>query len=319
MESAKLRHRLFSALVLSVLASACCEDTADWSLLPHCPDPTYIGAVKKILIGSVLFATVSSLCQKTGPLFTFPPQPKFDTPVAKKLLKLPFPVGSREAQQPFTIDVTCYFYSGFLVKQESRGVEKGTAWISIVPSTDEKACAESRVAGERVLRDKDLRDGNATPDDEGWSGWYFSGAKGSLLFFVGDRPGGMDFRIYDSRSDKPVFSDSAYELVSWAHKIRFAPFDSWRVINAQDGLIILRYLRLENLDCDLHRSTLKVACWEKVKKKVGLQGFKAPICSDYEHIHGYAGSVIAYPVEVALLPQPTTRVIAGPVKCWPQP
>ena len=155
--------------------------------------------------------------------------------------------------------------------------------------------------------------------DEDWSGWYFSGAKGSLLFFEGVRPGGMDFRIYDSRSGKPVFLDSAYERVSWDQKnIRFAPFDSWQVINAQDGVLLLRYLRLENLDCDLHTSTLKVACWEKVKNKIGLQGFKAPICSDYEHIHGWAGSVIAYPVEVALLPQPTIRVIAGPVKCWPQ-
>jgi hypothetical protein len=141
------------------------------------------------------------------------------------VLKLPFPPGSWEDQQHFTIGLTCYFYADFLVKQEYREVEKGTLWISIVPSTDEKACTEARVAREKVLREKDLWDTNATSDDDSdWGGWFFAGAKGNLLFFEGNRPGGMDFGIYDFRGDKRVFSDSAYELVSWGKRVRFAPF-----------------------------------------------------------------------------------------------
>lgn len=165
--------------------------------------------------------------------------------------------------------------------------------------------------------DKDLCDMKPNSGD-GWAGWFFAGAKGDLLFFEGNRPGGVDFGIYDFRSGKRVFSDSAYED-SWDEKVQFAPFDSWRIITAQDGTIGLKYLRLEYLDCDLHRPKLKVRCWEKVKKRIGLQDFKAPSCSDYEHIHGWASSVIAYPVEVALLPRPTKRIIPGPVECWPEP
>ncbi len=290
------------------------------TVIAYCATPSYIGAVKKLSLGLVLFATVSLICQKAAPRPTFPPQPQFDAPVTKKVLKLPFPPGSWEDQQHFTIDVTCYFYRDFVIKEEYRMPNKGTDGMSIVPSTDENTCTASRVTGERVLWGADT----TSDDANGWGGMFFAGAKGNLLFFEGDRPGGRDFVIYDFRNTKKVFSDSAYEKESWGKKVRFAPFDSWRIISAQDGTILLRYLRLEYLDCDLRLQAEKSACWESIKKKTGLKSSRIPVCTGYEYLnkyyrnHHYA-SVIAYPVEVSLLPPPTRRVIAGPVECWPVP
>jgi len=77
----------------------------------------------------------------------------------------------------------------------------------------------------------------------------------------------------------------------------------------------LRYLRVVATDCDLHLE--KTPCWEQTKKNLDLKGVKLPVCSGYKGASNGVASALAYPVEVFLLPQPTIKVIAGPVKCWP--
>jgi hypothetical protein len=68
-------------------------------------------------------------------------------------------------------------------------------------------------------------------------------------------------------------------------------------------------------DCDLHLE--KTSCWERTKKNLDLKGVELPVCSGYIGTSDRVDSALAYPVEVFLLPQPTIKVIAGPVKCWP--
>lgn len=112
-----------------------------------------------------------------------------------------------------------------------------------------------------------------------------------------------------------VFEDSAYE-VKWAKKkVVDAPFNRLRINKTSDARLSLRYLRVVEAGCDLSRE--EAVCWQKVKNKLDLKNSRMPVCRDYTGRPTPYESAIAYPVEVFLFPQPSTKTIAGPVKCWP--
>jgi hypothetical protein len=113
---------------------------------------------------------------------------------------------------------------------------------------------------------------------------------------------GLPFAVYDSRTGKRIFEDSA-----------FADLDFSRT---PDGHMSLRYLRVVAGDCSLPRD--KSACWDKFRKRLGLESASMPSCTEYDKEGANAwDSVIAYPVEVVLFPQSSIKPLLGPVKCWP--
>jgi hypothetical protein len=224
----------------------------------------------------------------------------FDAPLKKKVVDF--------GQSPYSkvrIKLSCYFYSSFMVKEYDEG-QKGAEWLAIVPIKQgaAPACARSHEFGERVIEGAE------------WSG-YFKGAKGNLVFFDGDDGynGGMPFVVFDARTGTRLFDDSYFEVGMWKGEVDGSPFNRLRVSNAPDGQAFLTYLRVVEAGCDLNKD--KGSCWEQVRKKFELKNAQAPVCSRYEGITDRCLSVIAYPVEVSLFPQPTTKTVDGPVKCWP--
>ena len=201
--------------------------------------------------------------------------------------------------------LTCYFYPTLLVKEYDEG-QKGAEWLAIVPNNTRAApkCVRSHVPGERVIEGSE------------WRG-YFKGAKRNLVFFNDSDGinGGLPFVVYDARTGQKIFQDSAYDSSMWSRKVQDSPFNRLRVIRAQNGQMFLRYLRVVEANCDLH--TEKASCWEQVREKLELTTAQMPSCSGYERIPSRWESSVAYPVEVLLFPQPATKTIAGPVKCWP--
>ncbi len=234
-----------------------------------------------------------------------PAQNSFDHPLKKMVVDLG-PSPYHPGDQHERIRLSCYFFPTFVVKEYDER-EVGAEWLSIAPvaagATGE--CTKSHVAGERLIN----------PDD--WSG-YFKGVRGSLVFF--DAPdglnGGLPFAIFEAGTLKKLFEDTAYDASMYARKPPPSPFNRLRVSSDADQRVVLRYLRVVAVDCDLHRE--KNACWEQVRRKLGLEDASMPVCSDYERAAGRLWpSAIAYPVEVSLAPVPRVRHIPGPLKCWP--
>jgi hypothetical protein len=186
-------------------------------------------------------------------------------------------------------------------------MNKGMTSVVIVPVNKDVVsdCTESHVSGEISL------------GEPVWNGEAFVGARGNLLFFewVDGMDGGMPFFLLDATNGNKVYADSAY--VGWDKNVKQSPFDRMSVISAQDGSISLKYSRVEAYDCDLHLPAERNECWEKIRTQAGLGNREMPVCSGYGQIHNHYASAVAYPVQVFLRPEPTRRIIAGPVRCWP--
>jgi hypothetical protein len=230
----------------------------------------------------------------------------FDRPLEKKVLDLGSSLGNPPGVQRLRIELSCYYFQNLVVKQYDDGGLKGSVWLSIVtrPDWSRPECTESHEPGEKVI------------DGKEWSG-YFKGVKGNLVFFNADDgyDGGLPFAVFDSRTGKKIFHDSAYEASMWDKRTRGGLFDHLRVDKAKSGTFHLRYLRVVEAGCDLHRDKMK--CWASVKSKLGLKDTLMESCSGYEHISAHYDSVVAYPVEVLLTAQPVIKAVPGPVKCWP--
>ncbi len=200
--------------------------------------------------------------------------------------------------------LSCFFYGIVLVKQYDEG-QKGAEWLSFVPIQAEhpKRCDLSHDADERVVE----------PNE--WSG-YFWGVKGNLVFFsaADGTDGGMPFAIYDSKTRKKIFKDSAYRSSMWSVKPSDSPFNNLRVFSA-DRQITLKYLRVVGTDCDLHSEG--ETCWEQVRANLQLKQTRMPVCTGYKNISTRYSSSLAYPVETVLLPAPVTKTTDGPLRCWP--
>jgi hypothetical protein len=202
--------------------------------------------------------------------------------------------------------LSCFFYPNFVIKEYDNEGEKGAEWVALAPIQKGRvpACARTHADGERIFK---------WPE---WSG-YFKGVKGNLVFLndADGTDGGIPFTIYDFRTGKMIFRDSAYDSGIWTKKPASSPFNHLSFKGAQDSGLTLMYLRVVEADCDLHIE--KTACWEQVTKKLELKSTRMPACMGYENISSRWISAVAYPVEVSLSPQPVAKTVAGPVKCWP--
>jgi hypothetical protein len=245
--------------------------------------------------GLLLLASLSLAGQKAQPPSKTKPAGPFDTPIKKVTVDFG---PSTEPEKTHVLD--CYYYPHLLVKEYALyGI--GTDWLSMLRSRDTlPACKRSHEPGERIIK---------YPE---WDG-FFKGVKDHLVFFDDANPfnGGYAFVIYDSVTGRKLFEDSAYYENDSSRL---------RVFSTKAGYV-LRYLRVANVDCNLHAD--EKPCWKKVKAKLALETDKMPVCTDYDHIAEVLGtdkveSRVAYPVEVTLSAHPFIRTVAGPVKCWPQ-
>jgi len=203
-------------------------------------------------------------------------------------------------------ELSCYIYSTFMVKQYDEG-QKGSEWLAIAPveGRTPPLCALSHGAGEKVI---------TYPE---WSG-YFIGAKGRLVFFraADGTNAGMPFVVYDSQTETKVFEDSYHDTSIFNRKVESSPFNHMRVFEGRNGQFSLKYLRVVEASCDLHRE--KSSCWQRVRKRLELQNTEIPMCAGYIGISTRWESAVAYPVEVTLFPKPAIKTIPGPVRCWPE-
>src|SRR5690348_3000718 len=256
------------------------------------------------LRGSLAIA-LSILAQGPPSATVSPTAGSFDAPLKKVVMDFgPSPFYPNPHTAP-RIKLSCFYFLTFMVKEYDEG-EKGAEWLSIVPTGNAGVappCTRSHAPGEMVIKS--------------WG--YFEAAKSNLVFFraANGQDGGMPFGVFDSRTGKKIFEDVAYDSAFVNMPVKVAPFNSLRVSRTQEGLMSLKYLRVEAFDCDLHLETERSPCWEEISKQVSLGIRQPPVCSGYETIHSHYSSAVAYPVEVSLLPRPTRRTIAGPVKCWP--
>jgi len=242
----------------------------------------------------------------------------FDQPKYKRTVDL----GRSPAGFGARAKVNCYFYPNFMVKEVDMG-EKGAERLAIVPIEHGviPRCTRARSKNEMVIKPTE------------WRG-YFKGVKGDLVFFNADDGwnGGMPFAIYQSRTGKKIFEDSA------SGDLEFLP--------AQGSALLMKYMRVIGTECNAFQDP--VACLPQIRKTVGLENSTMPDCKKgYEQsAHDLAKgrcqaqgsdnakcfdkelqlaqnqtystvSVIAYPVAVTLDSQATIKPVSGELKCWP--
>src|SRR5262249_17249961 len=125
--------------------------------------------------------------------------------------------------------------------------------------------------------------------------------------------GGLPFVVYDMKTGKKVYEDSAYYSNMWGRKAT-NPLDRLQVIASSRGQISLRYLRVVETEWDLRT---KNTFWEQFRAKIDVKPAQAPTCTGYDDVKGRFASALAYPVEVSLSLESSVRTISGPLKCWP--
>jgi hypothetical protein len=242
----------------------------------------------------------------------------FDKPQFTKTVDL----GPSRSTPGARAKVTCYFFSSFMVKEVDMA-EKGAARLAIAPAIKSKlrTCSRLRDEGEKEIN-----------SDE-WTG-YFKGVKGDLVFFDADDGvnGGMGFAVFSAKTARKIFDDVALGPVQLSTR--------------EDKVVTLTYTRLAAGDCVIPKE--QAACWDKIKQKLSLDSAAAPDCkagyekSAQEMARGRcqaqkadnpeclakeitlarqqandSPSVISYPVEVVLGPEPAIKPANGNVGCWP--
>jgi hypothetical protein len=120
----------------------------------------------------------------------------FDKPVRKTVVNLgrsPLLMPN----DPRPIQLSCFYYPDFMVKELNNPGLKGVRWVTITPvvNEDSPACRLAHAPTERFMAKE-------------W--WSFEGVKGSLLFLEaadGDSNAGMPFRILDLKTGKKIFEE----------------------------------------------------------------------------------------------------------------
>jgi hypothetical protein len=237
-----------------------------------------------------------------------PPTETFDKPARRTVVNLGWSTYLMP-NNPSRIQLSCFYYPDFMVKQLNDPGMKGVRWVTVTPviNGDALACRLTHIPTERFVAKE-------------W--WGFEGVKGPLLFLEaadGDDNAGMPFRVLDMKTGQKIFEDSAGGGVG---HLKFA--------HPADGSISLRYLRRVGGDCSIPKDGM--TCWNKFRRHYGLVLTTVPKCAGYrregekEWVVGDEGvppaetktpSVIDYPVVVELFPQPTIRAVPGPVGCFP--
>jgi hypothetical protein len=200
--------------------------------------------------------------------------------------------------------LTCYTFASFMIKEYDEG-QKGAEWLSVLrfEPRNRPACSLPHLKGEKVI-DEDKSEGVG----------YFKGAKDSFAFSdaADGINAGLPFFVYDTRTGKKVFDDSAHLLGGNRSRASFTDFSMGRDDKQQ---VVLRYLRVISADCDLKKDG--TSCWNQVRAKYGILRSKQPICSGYEHEYdGKWPSAIGYPVSVTLSEHPKIKAVDGPMSCW---
>jgi hypothetical protein len=209
---------------------------------------------------------------------------------------------------PHHDQLTCFYYRGLMVKQLRNDWNKGALFLSFLRFDQARpACVKEHSADEKVLGSQE------------WGGYFRGVVKGDLVFFDADdgQDGGMPFAVYDSKTQKEVFQDNAYDAGMWNPKLRPrpSPFNDIRVRTTHDGNVVLPYLRVLPTECDI--PTRGAECWPPLVQKLGLKTAAAPRCIRWDENQTTGASAVAYPVETSLFPTPVTKTISGPVRCWP--
>lgn len=250
----------------------------------------------------------------------------FDKPSSKRVVDLgpsrSNPSG-RNAKDQVRAKVTCYYFSGFMVKEVDMG-EKGAERLAIVPvrKNELHTCSRLLDPGEREINSDD------------WSG-YFMGVKGRLVFFSADDGwnGGTGFAVFDAKTGRKIFDDVALGNLEFS--------------DAAGSATSLHYTRVVDGGCIIPKE--QSACWDKIKNQLALDSASMPDCkSGYEKSaqdlakgrcqaqnadnpqclakeislarqqSNDANSVIAYPVEVTLLGAGASiKSTGGELRCWP--
>jgi hypothetical protein len=244
----------------------------------------------------------------------------FDVPLSKKTVDFgpsftkpsdTSPAWQWNAYRRARNTLTCYWFPTVMVKEYDIS-QKGAEWTSFIRIAGKAhpECTLSHVPGEKVV-DKESE----------WIG-YFAGVKEDFIFLSdadGDN-GGIGFGVYDSRTGKKVFEDTdcltcMYLKKAYGKEPLSAPFDRMRLSKVQGGLVTLKYLRVEQADCDLRGD--KASCWDHVRMQMDVKSAKAPVCLGYAHTPaGELPSMVAHPVFVSLGSPPVVKGIDGPVLCW---
>ena len=241
----------------------------------------------------------------------------FDKPQFTKTVAL----GPSKSTPGARAKVTCYFFTNFMIKEVDMA-EKGATRLAIVPGKiKDHTCSRLRDEGEKEINSDD------------WTG-YFKGVKGDLVFFDADDGvnGGMGFAVFSAKTAKKIFDDVALGPLQLSTR--------------EDKAVTLTYTRLVEGECVIPKE--QAACWDKIKQKFALDRAAAPDCkagyekSAQEMAKGRcqaqkadspdclakeitlarqqasdSPSVISYPVEVVLSPEPAIRPANGNVGCWP--
>jgi hypothetical protein len=253
---------------------------------------SYIFDVRRLCF---LLLLASSLCAQRAP-----ENVPFDKPLTKvrDLGLSPYYQPSQHMRKK----LTCYQYPTFMVKEYDEG-QKGAEWLSIISFQQSKrpACSLSHVRGEKVIEWQE------------WSG-YFKGGKDSFAFFDADdgANAGLPFAVYDTRTKRKVFEDSARLRGGNPERASMTDFHMSRDDKQQ---LVLRYVRVVSADCNVMKKG--DGCWNQFKAKYGIATKERPTCRGYEHDDERTPSAVGYPVRVILSKQPHVKTVDGPIDCWP--
>ena len=212
--------------------------------------------------------------------------------------------------------LTCYWFPTIMAKQYDIN-EKGADWISFMrlDANARPECTRSHASGEKVF----AKDASAQAEHR-WG--YFTGVKGGFVFLsdADGRNGGIHFAVYDSRTGKRVFEDEdclscMYLKQTYGLEQPSAPLNRMRVSKVPGEPVTLKYMRVEQADCDLR--TDKASCWDHVRMQMDIKNANVPVCVGYgDTPAGKLTSMVAHPVLVSLESPPVVKSIDGPVLCW---
>jgi hypothetical protein len=207
---------------------------------------------------------------------------------------------------PHHDQLTCFYYSGLMVKQLTNDWIKGAMFLSFLRFDQTRPeCVKEHSPDEKVLTD--------------WSSYFRGQVKGDLVFFdaADGTDGGMPFAVYESKTKKKIFEDNAYAVWMWNPKLQpgSSAFNDIRARTTKDDNVVLTYLRVLGTECDIPNKGTE--CWPRLVQKFGLKTAAVPKCIRWDKNQTIGGSAVAYPVETSLFPTPVTKTIGGPVRCWP--
>lgn len=221
----------------------------------------------------------------------------YDKPLSEKHLPLPLDPELADkvhvADQKIELELACFYYPGFMVKQQVYSDSKGADKLAVTPFSSTSTppiCESAATADEKIIT------GNSNFDPS-----YFMGAKGPYVFFSGDDgsfSGSFHFAIFNSQDGKQLFTDAMKNDEMYAIQL-----------SATNDLS-LYYKRIYSLPCspNVKNSASRRACEARIKKETALR--LLPSC-----VHKYQEQDgIHYPVNVLLEKGKPAKMVPAPGK-----